>query len=81
MSGKHPKTDTPTDADLKGNPGIGTSKGMSGAEANAVGGGWEVEEPRCEWSKVARRSRCWQYPATRYMVLCAAGATQDVKSK
>lgn len=32
MSGKHPKTDTPTDADLKGNPGIGTSKGMSGAD-------------------------------------------------
>ncbi|WP_336491667.1 hypothetical protein [Methylobacterium nigriterrae] len=29
MSGKHLKTDTPTDADLKGNPGIGTSKGMS----------------------------------------------------
>lgn len=22
-------------------------KGMSGAEANAAGGGWEMEEPRC----------------------------------
>ena len=32
MSDKHPKTTTPTDADLKGNPGIGTSKGMSGAD-------------------------------------------------
>jgi hypothetical protein len=32
MTSKHPKTDTPTDADLKGNPGIGTSKGMSGAD-------------------------------------------------
>jgi hypothetical protein len=27
-------------------------KGMSGAEANAVGGGWEVEEPRCEWASI-----------------------------
>ncbi|GJE38996.1 hypothetical protein [Methylobacterium persicinum] len=32
MSNKQPKTTTPTDADLKGNPGIGTSKGMSGAD-------------------------------------------------
>ncbi|MDP4022898.1 hypothetical protein Q8W71_09715 [Methylobacterium sp. NEAU 140] len=32
MSNKHAKTETPTDADLKGNPGIGTSKGMSGAD-------------------------------------------------
>ena len=32
MTSKHPKTETPTDADLKGNPGIGTSKGMSGAD-------------------------------------------------
>lgn len=32
MSDKHPKTTTPTDADLKGNPGIGTSKGMAGAD-------------------------------------------------
>jgi hypothetical protein len=29
MSTKHPKTERPTDADLKGNPGIGTSKGMT----------------------------------------------------
>lgn len=26
---KHPKTKTPSDADLKRNPGIGTSKGTS----------------------------------------------------
>lgn len=32
MSNKQPKTTVPTDADLKGNPGIGTSKGMSGAD-------------------------------------------------
>lgn len=30
MSNKHLKTETPTDADLKGNPGIGQSKGMTG---------------------------------------------------
>lgn len=27
---KQPKTTVPTDADLKGNPGIGTSKGTAG---------------------------------------------------
>lgn len=32
MSTKHMKTDVPTDADLKGNPGIGTSKGMTGRD-------------------------------------------------
>ena len=32
MSNKHPKTETPTDADLKGNPGIGQSKGMTGRD-------------------------------------------------
>jgi hypothetical protein len=32
MSNKQPKTTVPTDADIKGNPGIGTSKGMSGAD-------------------------------------------------
>jgi hypothetical protein len=26
---KHPKTQRPSDADLKGNPGIGTSKGRA----------------------------------------------------
>ena len=26
---KHPKTDQPSDADLKGNPGIGASKGTT----------------------------------------------------
>lgn len=30
MSNKHLKTETPTDADLKGNPGIGQSRGSSG---------------------------------------------------
>ncbi|TXM70967.1 hypothetical protein [Methylobacterium sp. WL120] len=30
MSNKHLKTDVPTDADLKGNPGIGQSKGLTG---------------------------------------------------
>ncbi|MET7248278.1 hypothetical protein ABZT49_33500 [Methylobacterium sp. EM32] len=29
MTSKQPKTTTPTDADLKGNPGIGSSKGMT----------------------------------------------------
>jgi hypothetical protein len=29
---KHPKTAVPSDADLDGNPGIGTSKGMTGIE-------------------------------------------------
>lgn len=29
---KHLKTDTPTDADLKGNPGIGQSKGLTGVD-------------------------------------------------
>lgn len=29
---KHLKTDTPTDADLKGNPGIGQSKGLTGTD-------------------------------------------------
>ena len=29
MSSKQPKTTVPSDADLKGNPGIGTSKGMT----------------------------------------------------
>ncbi|MEH3145548.1 MAG: hypothetical protein PGN34_09395 [Methylobacterium frigidaeris] len=29
MSSKQPKTTTPTDADLKGNPGIGGGKGMT----------------------------------------------------
>lgn len=35
MSGsKHRKTEAPSDADLKGNPGIGTSKGMAGMGAD-----------------------------------------------
>jgi len=29
---KHVQTDKPTDADLKGNPGIGTSKGQTAAQ-------------------------------------------------
>lgn len=32
MSSKHLKTDVPSDADLKGNPGIGQSKGMTGRD-------------------------------------------------
>jgi hypothetical protein len=28
-TGKHPKTHRPTDADLRGNPGIGSSKGTA----------------------------------------------------
>lgn len=36
MSSKHLKTDTPTDADLKGNPGIGQSKGMTGTDVEAI---------------------------------------------
>ncbi len=32
MSTKHVKTETPSDADLRGNPGIGTSKGMTGGD-------------------------------------------------
>lgn len=31
---EHLKTKTPTDADLKGNPGIGISKGMSMAQGD-----------------------------------------------
>jgi hypothetical protein len=42
-SAKHPKTHTPSDADLEHNPGIGTSKGTAGEEdldrgANTVEG-------------------------------------------
>jgi hypothetical protein len=38
MSGsQHPKTRTPSDADLRGNPGIGTSKGAHG-EDDRIGG-------------------------------------------
>ena len=29
MSAKHPKTDHPSDADLKGDPGIGATKGTT----------------------------------------------------
>lgn len=54
-------------------------KGMSGAEANAVGGGWEVEEPRCEWLPADRDAGNIQRRDIR--VLCAAGATEVVKSK
>jgi hypothetical protein len=40
MSSKQPKTRTPTDADLKGNPGIGSSKGttMAGEDPDAIAG-------------------------------------------
>lgn len=43
MSNKHPKTETPTDADLKGNPGIGQSKGMTGSEIEDIAGDSTVE--------------------------------------
>ena len=36
MSNKHLKTDTPTDADLKGNPGIGQSRGLTGADIEDI---------------------------------------------
>ena len=36
MSNKHLKTETPTDADLKGNPGIGQSKGLTGADIEDI---------------------------------------------
>lgn len=36
MSNKHLKTDTPTDADLKGNPGIGQSRGMTGRDVEDI---------------------------------------------
>lgn len=29
---KHPKTETPTDADLRSNPGIGQSRGLTGTD-------------------------------------------------
>ena len=37
---KHAKTKTPTDADLEGDPGIGTSKGrtMSGSDLSEIEG-------------------------------------------
>ena len=38
MSNKHLKTAVPSDADLKGNPGIGASKGMSGADPADIQG-------------------------------------------
>jgi hypothetical protein len=34
---QHPKTKTPSDADLKGNPGIGSSKG-AGGDKDRIGG-------------------------------------------
>jgi hypothetical protein len=45
MSSKQPKTRVPTDADLKGNPGIGTSKGttMAGEDPSAIEGDSTVE--------------------------------------
>ncbi|MDB5595145.1 MAG: uncharacterized protein JWM36_2106 [Hyphomicrobiales bacterium] len=34
MSNKHLKTTEPTDADLKGNPGIGSSKGVTMSQSS-----------------------------------------------
>lgn len=38
MSNQHGKTRTPTDADLKGNPGIGQSRGQTGHDPEAIEG-------------------------------------------
>ncbi|MDP4005367.1 hypothetical protein [Methylobacterium sp. NEAU K] len=43
MSGRDPETETPTDADLKGNPGIGRSQGMSGADPADLQADWTFE--------------------------------------
>ena len=45
MSSKQPKTTVPTDADLKGNPGIGASKGttMAGEDPDAIAADSTVE--------------------------------------
>ena len=43
MSTKHMRTETPTDADLKGNPGIGQSKGMTGADIEDIAADSTVE--------------------------------------
>ena len=56
-------------------------KGMSGAEANAVGGGWEVDEPRCWCSPIEMMLAICSEEILLYVVLRAAGASQGVKSK
>ena len=38
-SSKHPKTHTPSDADLNGNPGIGSSAGTTGQDDQDVADG------------------------------------------
>ncbi len=38
-SSKHPKTKTPSDADLKGNPAIGSSAGTTGQDDQDVANG------------------------------------------
>ena len=43
MSSKHLKTDVPSDADLKGNPGIGQSKGMTGRDPDDLAADSTVE--------------------------------------
>jgi hypothetical protein len=35
MTNKHIKTTVPTDADLKGNPGIGSSKGVTMSQSSS----------------------------------------------
>ncbi|NNM73533.1 hypothetical protein [Enterovirga aerilata] len=44
-SNAHPKTRIPSDADLKGNPGIGQSKGttMAGEDVDIIAGDSTVE--------------------------------------
>lgn len=39
MSDKHPKSQHPSDADLRGNPGIGTSKGPEMPEGETTSEG------------------------------------------
>lgn len=43
MSSKHPKTDHPSDKDLRQDPGIGQSKGMPGPGDPPIGGDNTVE--------------------------------------
>lgn len=63
-SPKHPKTDEPTDKDLKENPGIGQSAGLQSAEdaealegENTFEGDTENEASRSGGVDPARRRR------------------------
>lgn len=59
-SSKQPKTRVPTDADLKGNPGIGASKGttMSGEDPDVIAADSTFEgDVESETTAGGRRSR------------------------